>query len=123
MPMTNTTFPAPPIASWRLVDGYLVERRADGATRLWGPWETDFGCWAEDGTPVTPEWPLLERLGRWHDPAGPRDDGWYASRAALAAYWSSVPASVRLAVSAVAIGQWSALVDAWRRRCWVHLSP
>lgn len=103
----TTCFPA----IWRFVDGFLIEQRLDGEARLWGPWHGPFGCWTADGTAVVPEWEPLGRLGVWHEPAGPRDDAWHASRAALAAYWSQVPTAVRLRVSLLPVGQWVALVS------------
>lgn len=116
--MTMTpTMPATQMlpASWRLADGYLTETRSDGALRLWGLWDGgSFGCWDAAGSPVVPEWEPLGHLGRWQEPAGPRDDAWYASRAALAAYWSAVPTPVRLMVSKAPGGQWQALKDRWR---------
>lgn len=101
-------------AIWRLAGGYLAEHRRDGEVRLWGPWDGEFGCWRADGAPVTPEWEPLTGLGRWHEPAGPRDDLWFASRAAITAYWSAVPTTVRLLASRLASGQWNILLEQWR---------
>ncbi len=101
-------------ASWRLAGGYLIERRHDGDVRLWGPWDGMFGCWSAYWTPVVPEWQPIGRLGVWHEPAGQRDDDWYNSRAAIAAYWSAVPTWVRLEVSRQTGYQWRALMDRWR---------
>ena len=104
-----------PTASWRLNGSFLVESRADGAVRLWGVWDGVFGCWdAKSGAAVTPEWEPLVGLGRWHEPVGPRDDAWYSSRAALTAYWTAVPTSVRLGVSNLPMGQWQVLLSRWR---------
>jgi hypothetical protein len=100
-------------AVWRFAEGFLVEHRLDGDIRVWGPWHGPFGCWAADGTAVDPEWEPLGRLGVWHEPAGPRDDVWYASRAALAAYWTQVPSITRLQVSRLGVGQWAALIGHW----------
>lgn len=101
-------------AIWLFADGFLVEHRLDGETRVWGTWHGRFGCWTADGTVAVPEWEPLGRLGIWHQPAGPRDDAWYASRAAMAAYWTQVPTSVRLQVSHLHEGQWEALIGMWR---------
>lgn len=104
-----------PSAAWRFAEGCLVELRFDGEARLWGPWSGRFGCWAANGAAAVPEWEPIGSLGVWHEPAGPRDDGWYASRAALAAYWSQVPTRIRLDVSRLGRGQWTALLTAWRQ--------
>lgn len=101
-------------ALWRLDGGFLVESRPDGAMRLWGLWDQVFGCWDADGNAVTPEWEPLTKLGCWHEPAGERDDSWYSSRAALAAYWAAVPTAVRQEVSR-STGQWAALMARWQR--------
>ena len=100
---------------WRLTNDFLVEVLADEGMRLWGRWDRHFGCWNGDGLPVFPEDPLLGRLGVWLDPAGERNDEWYASRAALAAFWSIVPTSVRLETSRCGGQQWATLVDLWNR--------
>lgn len=102
------------LAVWQFAEGFLFEHRLDGETRVWGPWHGRFGCWAADGTVTAPEWEPIGRLGIWHQPAGLRDDAWYASRAALAAYWTQVPAKVRLLVSRLPAGQWAALITHWR---------
>jgi hypothetical protein len=101
---------------WRLTDAFLVEERGDGGIRLWGRWDRQFGCWDGDGRPVTPRGKVLGRLGTWFEPAGERDDGWYASRSAITAYWSIIPTPVRLIVSQQDISQWAALLAEWRRR-------
>lgn len=98
---------------WRLTDDHLIEEGADGL-RLWGRWDRQFGLWDERGLSSVPDMPLLGRLGTWFEPDGSRDDDWYGSRAALAAYWSLVPTTVRLIASRLPVGQWSALIEMWR---------
>lgn len=112
--MTSTpTTHGCPAAIWRLDGGFLTESRPDGTMRLWGLWDHVFGCWDADGIAVTPEWEPLTKLGRWHEPAGERDDSWYNSRAALAAYWAAVPTTVRLEASMSTGAQWAALMARW----------
>jgi hypothetical protein len=103
-------------ATWRYCAGTLIEHRHDGEIRIWAPWGATFGCWALDGAWVAPEWPPLGRLGVWHEPAGERDDAWYASRAAITAYWSQVPTLVRLQAAQHGANQWSVLLEAARSK-------
>ncbi len=109
----QTHRPITPAAIWRLHDEVLVEQ-VPGGLRLWGRWDCRFGCWNEDGQPVTPAGPLLGRLGVFIEPRGIRDDAWYASRAALTAYWSIVPTPLRLLAVAAGPHQWAWLMDAWQ---------
>ncbi|CAA7618407.1 hypothetical protein MTBSS4_210093 [Magnetospirillum sp. SS-4] len=107
---TTHCFPA----DWRYVDGYLIEARHDGEVRIWGPWDGEFGCRTAEGAEVIPEWPPLGRLGVWFEPIGPKDDAWFASRAALAAYWSSIPVHVRMKTALANYSQWQACLRAHR---------
>ena len=99
---------------WRLTEEFLLEER-EGAVYLWGRWDREFGRWSESGQAAAPAGSLLGRLGIWQEPGGERDDAWYASRAALAGYWSIIPASVRLQASQQGGCQWEALMEFWRK--------
>lgn len=57
-----------------------------------------------------PDEPVLDRRGIWLEPPGERDDGWYESRAALAAYFSLIPTPIRRLVAPYGGRQWSLLV-------------
>jgi hypothetical protein len=107
-----------PIASvWRLTEAALVMETAQ-ATRWLGRWDRRFGCWEwRDGrlAAVVPDKPVLDRRGVWLEPGGERDDGWYASRAALAAYFSLIPTPVRRLVAPHGDRQWSLLEEIWRK--------
>ncbi|MEW5729503.1 MAG: hypothetical protein AB1918_16865 [Pseudomonadota bacterium] len=120
LPIATTE--APLAISWRLEDDVLVEE-GDGWRRLYGRWDKTFGCWtvplpAEDPVaariPFEPNWPVLGRHGTWLLPHGPRDDSWYDSRAAIAAYFSLIPLPVRRLVSSFGPQQWSLLEAIWR---------
>ncbi|CUW37164.1 protein of unknown function [Magnetospirillum sp. XM-1] len=105
---TTQCFPA----DWRYVDGHLIEARHDGEIRIWGPWGGAFGCRTAEGTAVIPEWQPLGLLGVWFEPVGLKDEAWFASRAALAAYWSTIPACVRLKAAQAGDSQWQACLHA-----------
>jgi hypothetical protein len=86
-------------ATWWWSGTDLWERISGGGVRRYLPWGPDFGClrwrgaaWVED----VPAEPLFDRRGTWLDPAGPRDDVWYISSAARAAYFSGIPWSMRV---------------------------
>lgn len=98
--------------TWRLTRRHLIDF-AGG--RLWGRWDRVFGCWDRTGRPVAPLGPLFNRLGVWFDPPGPRDEAWYASRRAVAAYWSLIPTPIRL-FAACADDQWLTLAGLWGRQ-------
>jgi hypothetical protein len=102
--------------SWQLQDDVLVEHRSDGKIRLWGRWDRQFGCWNGTGQRIVPGDPVLGRLGTWFEPSGQRDDSWYDSRSAIAAHWSIVPTTVRLAASQKPSQQWMTLFTEWHRR-------
>lgn len=102
-----------PQTRWYLTDAVLVEARADGTVRYWGRWDAEFGLRDHGGRPVEPDRQPLGRLGLWVEPEGERDDEWYASRAALAAYWSAVPTGVRLKAAPHSSRQWELLLEAW----------
>ena len=119
VPMATTD--APHAAIWRLEDDVLVEE-GDGRRRLYGRWDKTFGCWtvplpAEDPdawVPFEPDWPVLGRHGTWLLPDGPHDESWYASRAAIAAYFSLIPLPIRRLVSSFGSQQWHLLEAIWR---------
>jgi len=114
---TRTPTIPDPMATWRLTDDFLIEPRPEG-DRLWGRWDRQFGLWDADGNTVCPDIAPLGRLGTWFDPDGPRDgDDWYQSRAAIAAYWATVPTRVRLIASQLPQGQWEALRAMWAEGC------
>ena len=101
--------------SWHLAEDFLVEEHP-GGVRLWGRWDRTFGCWDQNGHEIILQGPILGRLGVWMEPPGDRDDTWYAERAAVAAYWSLVPTTVRLLASKEGAGQWAALMEMWQAR-------
>lgn len=115
------TTESPLVTSWRLEDDVLVEE-GDGWRRLYGRWDRTFGCWTvplptEDPDariPFEPNWPVLGRHGTWLLPDGPRDESWYDSRAAIAAYFSLIPLPIRRLVSSFGLRQWSLLEAIWR---------
>lgn len=106
----------PPAVTWRLYDEYLFEQATVNGFRVWGRWDRRFGCWNDDGQPVNPIGPLFGHLGLFIQPVGVRDDAWYASRAALTAYWAIVPTSVRLSAAEAGPNQWARLMCEWQRR-------
>lgn len=115
------TTESPLATSWRLEDDVLVEE-GDGWRRLYGRWDKTFGCWtvplpAEDPdarVSFEPDWPVLGRHGTWLLPDGPRDEAWYASRAAIAAYFSLIPLPIRRLVAPHGSRQWELLEAIWR---------
>lgn len=109
--------PLPTASVWRLTEAALVMETAQ-ATRWLGRWDRRFGCWElRDGrmVAVVPGEPVLDRRGVWLEPGGERDDGWHQSRAALAAYFSLIPTSVRRLVAPHGGRQWSLLEEIWWR--------
>lgn len=109
-------------ATWNYVNGYLIEARDDREVRVWGPWEGAFGCAGEDGIQVEPEWLPLGRLGVWHDPVGNQDEAWFASRSALAAYWSAIPTQIRLKAALAGGDQWQTLLNAHRTKATLRVA-
>lgn len=108
--------PRPTAPVWRLSEDALVMETAQ-AIRILGRWDRRFGCWEwRDGrtAAVISDDPVLDRRGVWLEPPGERDDGWHASRAALAAYFSLIPTPVRRLVAPHAGRQWSLLQAIWR---------
>lgn len=110
---------------WRyeLTREALIEE-IGGRTRVYGRWDWKFGCWDLDVafwqiTEVVPDWPMLDRRGVWLEPqairgpAGhPKDARWrFEARAAFAAYFSLIPAWIRLAAAPSECGQWVALAN------------
>lgn len=118
-PMPMATTDAPHAAIWRLEDDVLIEE-GDRWRRLYGRWDKTFGCWTvsleDENTriPFEPDWPVLGRHGTWLVPDGPHDEAWYASRAAIAAYFSLIPLPVRRLVSPFGSRQWPLLEAIWR---------
>lgn len=105
-------------ARWRLTEDALIEE-SGGSIRVYGRWDRIFGCWhqtAEGQMPCAPPGPVLDRRGVWLNPPGERDDDWYASRAAIAAYFSLIPTSIRRLAAPFAEEQWSVLEAVWRDR-------
>lgn len=104
-----------PSAIWCLTEAALIEERSDGIY-LWGRWDTRFGHWrqADDGLVVcAPARILFNRLGVWFEPDGPRNEAWYQSRAAIAAYFSPIPTAFRR-IAAGSADPWQALLTLWR---------
>ncbi|CCG42468.1 hypothetical protein [Magnetospirillum molischianum] len=48
---------------------------------------------------ITLDRPVLDQRGVWVEPVGTPDDNWYASRAAIAAYFSLIPTPIRRLVA------------------------
>jgi hypothetical protein len=123
--MNTVAFPfldsvSSPATRWRLTDDALVEE-GKGLVRVYGRWDRRFGCWlTSPGTPQVamvafrPNWPFLGARGRWLEPEGRRDDAWFASRAAIAGYFSLVPVTVRRLVAPHGDRQWELLETIWR---------
>jgi hypothetical protein len=111
--MNTFTLNSIPSYAWTLTDDFLVEELSNGGHRIWGRWDRQFGCWDKEGNPISPTGTLLGHLGKWFEPTGDRDDKWYQSRAAIAAYWSIIPTPVRLVVSQQVEQQWLVLQRAW----------
>ena len=110
------TLPAPAASCWRFTPFGLLADGPDGQF-LWGRWDQAFGHWrlGVDGPQVAvPAGALFDRLGRWPDPMGQHDDGWYAGRAARAAYFSLIPTALRRIAGLAADRQWEILVQEWR---------
>lgn len=108
--------PLPNAHVWRLTEDALVMEVAQ-ATRWLGRWDRRFGCWEwRDGRPaaIVPDEPVLDRRGVWLEPGGERDDGWYETRAALAAYFSLIPTPIRRLVAPHGGRQWGLLEEIWR---------
>lgn len=108
--------PRPTVSVWRLTEDALVTKTAQGI-RILGRWDRRFGCWEwRDGrmAAFVPDEPVLDRRGVWLEPTGERDDGWYESRAALAAYFSLIPTPTRRLVASHGSRQWSLLEAIWR---------
>lgn len=85
--------------------------------RLYGRWDRTFGCWldtAEGLVPFQVNEPVLARHGLWFEPEGRRDDDWYASRTAIAAYFSLIPRPIRCLVAPYGNRQWELLEAIWR---------
>lgn len=101
-----------PDAVWRLTEHALV-MPSDASTRILGRWDRGFGCWEWTGNRLTipsVTAPVLDRRGVWPDPPGQRDETWYVCRAALAAWFSLIPTSVRRLVAPHAGRQWELLL-------------
>lgn len=101
---------------WRLSEELLIEEGL-GWYRLYGRWDRKFGCWVQTNNslePFTPDWPFLGKHGLWLEPDGRRDEAWYQSRAALAAYFSLIPTSIRRLVAPHGSRQWVLLETVWR---------
>jgi len=110
--------------SWRyrLTQTALIEEI--GATiRIYGRWNWRFGCWDRDGADgpwreAGLDWPILDRRGVWLPPAAirgpagfPADPAWaFEARAAHAAYFSLIPARVRLLAAPHGPRQWRVLL-------------
>lgn len=106
----------PATAVWRLTEEALVMETEQGVCLL-GRWDRRFGCWEwRDGemTAAVPDAPVLDRRGVWLEPPGQRSDGWYASRSALAAYFSLIPTPIRRLVAPHGTRQWPLLEAIWR---------
>ena len=67
----------------------------------------------DDFTPFVPDWSVIACHGCWLEPAGNRDDAWYESRAALAAYFSLIPTPIRRLVAPYGNRQWALLKAIW----------
>jgi hypothetical protein len=100
---------------WRLGEDVLIEDGPD-CCRIYGRWDREFGCWLQskdDIIPFVPDWPVIGHHGCWLDPAGKRDDAWYESRAAIAAYFSLIPTPIRRLVAPYGNRQWALLKAIW----------
>ena len=110
------------VSKWRLGADVLMEDGPHGS-RLYGRWDNQFGCWQPSPTglvPALPDAPFLGRHGRWCEPDGERDECWYASRAALAGYFSLIPTFVRRLAAPFGKRQWEVLERIWRDPGYVH---
>ena len=112
----NTQILCPTRPIWTLTADFLVEPLPGNEIRLWGRWDSAFGCWDGNGHSLRPTGRIFGRLGSWPDPEGEHDDEWYEARAVLAAYWSMVPSTVRLMASHLEEGQWEFLISEWNKR-------
>jgi hypothetical protein len=100
---------------WRLEDDVLIEDGQE-CSRIYGRWDREFGCWLQSKdniTPFIPDWPIIGHHGCWLEPAGKRDNAWYESRAAIAAYFSLIPTPIRRLVAPYGNRQWELLEAIW----------